>query len=174
MRILTAALIAGVATSGLAAPANDFVQRKAGLWEIKTSNTMMGGMTITLHQCTDASTDLMVQRQGEQMSDQNCAKHDISRSGNRVTIKSVCTADGTTVTSVGSFTGDFETAYAGQIESRFEPPMQGLGSMTISMEGRWLGACKPGQEPGNVEMPGMGGFNLGEMMKNLPNSPPGR
>jgi hypothetical protein len=42
------------------------------------------------------------------------------------------------------------------------------------MDARWLGACKPGQRPGDVimmGMPGMGDINIEEMMKNLPQAP---
>jgi hypothetical protein len=36
------------------------------------------------------------------------------------------------------------------------------------MEGKWLGACKPGQKSGDISMPGMPNINMDEIMKNLP------
>ena len=39
----------------------------------------------------------------------------------------------------------------------------------MTQEARWLGPCKPGQKPGDVIMPNMGGaggsINVNEMMK---------
>ena len=40
-----------------------------------------------------------------------------------------------------------------------------------TMEAKWLGACKPGQKPGDISMPGMPDINMNDMMKNLPKRP---
>ncbi len=37
-----------------------------------------------------------------------------------------------------------------------------------TLEAKWLGACKAGQKPGDVIMPGGGKLNTDDMMKNLP------
>ena len=34
-----------------------------------------------------------------------------------------------------------------------------------SLDARWVGPCKPGQKPGDVIMPNVGGMNINEMMK---------
>jgi len=36
--------------------------------------------------------------------------------------------------------------------------------MSQKIDARWVGACKPGQKPGDVVMEGMGGMNMNEMM----------
>ena len=43
--------------------------------------------------------------------------------------------------------------------------MQGMSESNMTQEARWLGPCKAGQKPGDVIMPGMGGVNINDMMK---------
>ena len=101
-----------------------------------------------------------------------CSKMSIRREGERVLIDTVCTAGGSTVTSQGSFSGDFSQRYAGQMRSTFAPPLHGMASSQMRMEARRLGPCKPGQKPGDTEMQGLpGGVNLNDMMKHMPKMP---
>ncbi len=49
--------------------------------------------------------------------------------------------------------------------------MMGMKESKQTLEAKWLGACKAGQKPGDVIMPGMPGggkFNMDEMMKKMP------
>ena len=40
-----------------------------------------------------------------------------------------------------------------------------------TIEGKWLGACKPGQRAGDTSFPGMPNINMNDMMKNMPKQP---
>ena len=51
------------------------------------------------------------------------------------------------------------------MKTRFSPPMHGMSQSNMTLDARWLGACKAGQKPGDVIMPNMGGMNMNEMMK---------
>jgi hypothetical protein len=156
---LAAALVVPAGASAADAP-----KRKAGLWEIKTQSDNMPGAGMAIQQCIDQNTDnLMQQRAQEKKPD--CSAMDIKRDGDRVTLHAVCKFEGTTATTDATYVGNFESGYKGDMRSTYSPPMHGISSTHMTQEARWLGACKPGQKPGDVIMPNMGSMNMNEMMK---------
>ena len=55
---------------------------------------------------------------------------------------------------------------------RYAPPLEGMSEMRMVSQGRWLGACKPGQKHGDVVMPGMPGMVPGSKgMQDMMNDP---
>ncbi len=154
---LTATLLAG---SALAA---DTPKRKPGLWEI---NTRMEGMPSmgAIQQCIDKNTDNLMQQQAQQKEKPNCSVLDVKQQGNKYTMRSVCKIENTTATTDAVFTGAFDSAYKGDVRTRYSPPMHGMSESKMSMEAKWLGPCKAGQKPGDVIMPNMKGMNINEMM----------
>jgi hypothetical protein len=158
-------LLLGLAAASLAggALAADTPKRKTGLWEI---NTKMEGMPSmgAMQQCIDQNTDdLMQQRAKKEKTD--CSVMDVKPQGSKVTMHSVCKFDGTTATTDAVFIGAFDSAYKGEMKTRYQPPMHGMSESKMTMEAKWLGPCKPGQKPGDVIMPNMKGMNMNEMMK---------
>lgn len=156
-------------TAAQSAP--DMPKRQPGLWEIKTSLAEMGGMGMTIQTCVDDTIDDLMAKQDD--ADQDCEKRDYRKDGDRITFEAICKSDGTTVHIKGVFSGNFTKSYKGEIHTTYTPPMSGMASSTMTMEGRWLSACKPGQKPGDsqmVGMPNMGNINLQELMKNMPKS----
>lgn len=161
----------------LPAMAADMPLRKSGLWEIRTE-TRAGGQKMpgpmTLQMCVDQKQDDLT-ADPKDMRDwkKRCSKMDVKRSGKTVTIDSVCTHEGHTVTSRMTISGNLTTDYRMDSTSRFAPPMHGMATMDSTMSGKWLGPCKPGQKHGAVTMPGMpamgpGGFQMDpEMMKRM-------
>ena len=165
--IALAAPLIVVATAAQSAP--DMPKRQPGLWEMKTTMPQMGGMAMTMQTCVDDTVEELMAKQGD--DPENCDKRDYRKEGNKVMFEAVCKTDGSTVHVKGVFSGDFTKAYKGQIDSTYTPPIHGMASSTMSMEGRWLSACRPGQQPGDTQMmgmPGMGNINIQEMMKNMP------
>ncbi|MHB1187522.1 DUF3617 domain-containing protein [Thiobacillus sp.] len=170
-------LLAGLSTV-LAAPnafAADAPMRKSGLWEIKTE-TSAGGQKMpgpmTMQMCIDQRKDDMTAdpRDAQDMR-KRCTKMDVKRTGNKVTIDSVCAMDGHTATGRSVITGNMATDYRMENTTRFDPPMQGMQTLSSTMTGKWLGPCKPGQQHGSVTMSGMGPggeFRMDpEMMKRM-------
>jgi hypothetical protein len=90
---------------------------------------------------------------------------DVKSQGNEVTMHSVCKFEGTTATTDAVFVGAFDSAYKGDMKTRYNPPMHGVSESKMAMEAKWLGPCKPGQKPGDMIMPNMKGMNMNEMMK---------
>jgi len=159
-RVVFGFLAAALAGSALAA---DMPKRKSGLWEISTQMDGVPNMG-AMQQCIDQNTDdLMQQRAKKDKPD--CSVMDIKQQGNKVTIHSVCKIQGTTATTDAAFVGTFDSAYKGDMLTRFAPPMHGMSESKMSIDAKWLGACKPGQKPGDVVMPNMGGMNMNDMMK---------
>ena len=156
--------ILGMVIGSLAgtALASDLPKRKPGLWEI---NMVMEGAPNMgpMQQCIDQNTDNLMQQQAKHGKSE-CSVMDVKPSGSKVTIHTVCKMDGTTVTTDGVFEGSFETSYKGTMKSRFNPPMQGMSESNMTQEARWIGPCKPGQKPGDVVMPNMGGMDINKMM----------
>ena len=145
------------------ASAADMPKRKPGLWEITMQMDGMPNMG-AIQQCIDQSTDNLLQQQAGKQKPE-CSVMDVKAAGNRVTIRSVCKVEGSTATTDGVFEGSFDTNYKGTMKTRFNPPLQGMAESNMTQQARWLGPCKPGQKPGDVIMPNMGGFNVNEMMK---------
>ncbi|MBI1906150.1 MAG: DUF3617 family protein [Rhodocyclales bacterium] len=152
--------------------APDLPKRQPGLWEMTTNMPQMGGLAMTVQTCVDSTTDELMAKQGDEA--QICEKRDYRRDGDRVVFEATCKTDGSTVHVKGVFSGNFAHSYKGKIDSTYTPPIHGMASSSMTMEGRWLGACKPGQKPGDTQMmgmPGMGNINIQEMMKNMPKNP---
>jgi len=173
---LAAVLVLAVAFPGLAIQAAEEIpKRKPGLWELKTTLAEMGGFTNTLQICIDEEFDDLMDTAGDDEAD--CSEQVVRRDGGRVFVDAVCRIDGTTATLRGAFDGDFSSQYAGQIKTTYDPPMQGMDATHLTLEARWLSACLPGQQPGDVvlqgmpNIPGMGDLNLEELMKNPPQGP---
>lgn len=158
-------LVFALASASLAeaALAGDMPKRKSGLWEINMRMEGVPGMG-PMQQCIDQSTDDLMQQQAKK-GEMNCSVMDVKTLGNKVTIHSVCLIEGSTATTDGVFEGAFDSSYKSTMKTRFNPPMHGRSESNMALDARWLGPCKPGQKPGDVIMPNMGGVNINEMMK---------
>ena len=86
-KILVTTLV--VASAGTAVAA-DSPARKSGLWEITNAMSSPQAMTTTMQQCVDEKTDKLMEQTGDREAKQNCSKNDMSRSGNKVIVDSVC------------------------------------------------------------------------------------
>ncbi|ANQ83261.1 hypothetical protein dqs_0178 [Azoarcus olearius] len=165
LSILAGALAALVAAPTLAEPPADMPRRKPGLWEMKTTLVELGGLTQMLQMCVGPNTDdILYQRGGKQGG---CEQQTWRREGERSTFSAVCRIEGSLANLRGSFTGDFTTRYSGELYSTYNPPLQGMASMTMRQDSRWLGECQPGQKPGDIVRQGVGGIDLDAMMKGM-------
>ena len=170
MRRAALALCPLLFAAGLAGAA-DSPARKSGLWEMTNNMSGPQQMTTTMQQCVDEKTDKLAEQPGDMK--QNCTKNDISRSGGKVVVDSVCKFEGTTATTHAEFSGDFGSNYRGDIKTTYNPPMHGMKDSQMVIAAKWLGPCKPGMKPGDVMMQGMPGmpggmkFNPADMQKQM-------
>jgi len=133
--------------------------RKAGLWEMKMVRTGSPLPEMTMQHCTDESTDKEMSTAFSPMSKEVCSRHDIEKTATGYVADSVCSVAGVSMTSHSDITGDFNSAYTVKTTSHSERGPAGLPrDSTMTLEAKWLGACKPDQKPGDIVMPG--GFKL--------------
>jgi len=147
--------------------------RKAGLWEMKT--TVSSGHTVSMQQCVDAKTDETVQANAAASAQRDCSKRDVQKSGNTITIDSVCMMAGKPRAAHTVVTGSFDSAYVMTITRQDE----NAATRVINVEAKWLGPCAADQKPGDTIMPNGTKMNVLEMKSptgggatGMPGAPP--
>ena len=166
MRLLRSALPLLLAATP--AFALDMPPRKAGLWELKMSMEGRSMPTQTFQHCIDAATDKAMNDIGGGMRAEQCSKQDMQRSGNTITVDSVCNIGGATTTSRAVVTGDFNSGYTVKVNSKREggPAIPGMPAETnMTIEAKWTGPCKADQKPGDIIMANGMKMNIIEMRK---------
>ena len=132
--------------------------RKAGLWEMKMVRTGSPMPEMTMQHCTDESTDKAMSTGFAPEANDTCSKHDLQKTATGYASDSVCSIAGTSITSHTDIVGDYNSAYTVKSTSRSERPPSPPRDSTMTIEAKWLGACKADQKPGDIMMPG--GFKL--------------
>jgi hypothetical protein len=133
--------------------------RKPGLWEMKMIRTGSPLPEMTMQHCTDESIDKAMGSTLAPMAKDVCSKNELQQTPTGYVADSVCTVGGISMTSHSDITGDFNSAYTVKTVSHSEHGPAGLPrDSTLTIEAKWLGACKPDQKPGDIVMPG--GFKL--------------
>lgn len=169
MRRLLPALALFLALPAAAAPVSDpFPPRKPGLWEVKGDLPMLAGQQVTARRCIGPRGEGdPLARGSSELKD--CNEPRVTRRGGELQIDMVCRVEGSRATTRGVFTGDFQSRYAGRLDTTYAPPLRGMSSSSMSLEARRLGPCLPGQKPGETEVAmGSGGINLQDLLKNFP------
>jgi hypothetical protein len=142
------------------ASATDAPARKPGLWEIKTT---IGdrGRPVTVQQCIDAATDQMLQSSAGPFSAPLCSSREVKASDAGMTIDSHCGFNGKPASAHADITGSFDSAYTMTVTAEGDD----LPAAKMTMEGKWLGACSAGQQPGDVIMANGVKVNIPELQK---------
>jgi len=150
------------------AAADEMPARKPGLWEVTMTSGAGGPGERTMRQCIDAATDKMMQSSEGPNAPQQCAKRDVKRSGDTVTIDSTCSFGGRTRTSHAVISGKFDSAYTMTVTSQGDGAPAGR---TMTMSAKWLGPCAADQKPGDMIMGNGMKINILEARKR--GGPPG-
>jgi hypothetical protein len=151
------AIVALALVSAAPAAALDLPARKAGLWEIKMTFEGRSLPPQTMQQCIDAATDKQMNSIGGSVRAELCSKQDVQKVGTTIVVDSVCQIGPTKSTSHGVISGDFNSAYTVKVASKREggaavPGMPADGTSNMTMEAKWLSACKADQRPGDMIM----------------------
>lgn len=134
-------------SSGQAVAASDteMPDMKPGLWEIHLSHTSgdgpaRGGVT---QQCLDAGAMAASKKTAADYAKANCSKNQTHGGGGTWVSDLVCKTGGSIMTthSVTTMTG--ENAYHTDLTTTHDPPIAGRATSTTTMDGKWIGACKP-------------------------------
>jgi hypothetical protein len=137
--------------------------RKPGLWEIKIGIENRNAQGPTMRQCIDAATDQAMQSNAGPIAQQTCAKRDVQRTPNGITIDSTCMIAGKTATSHAVVVGSFDSSYTMTVTSQGEGLPGGGTTMTVSAQ--WLGPCAADQKPGDMIMSNGMKMNIIEMQR---------
>jgi hypothetical protein len=142
------------------AQADDLPVRKAGLWEMKMVRTGSAVPDMTMQHCTDESVDREMNNNVAPIAKQACSKQDVKKTATGYVSDTECNVGGMSMTSHTEITGDYNSAYTVKTSSHAQGGAAGAAGRdtTMTLEAKWLGACKPDQKPGDVVMPG--GFKM--------------
>ena len=169
LRVFSFRIAAGVvlaALPALAASAVEMPTRKAGLWEMKMVRTGTPMPEMTMQHCTDETTDKAMSSSFSPMSKDICSRNDIQKTATGYITDSVCTVSGMSVTTHSETTGDFNSAYTVKVTSHSQGgPANVPRDTTMTLEAKWLGACKADQKPGDIVMPSGRTMNVKDMEK---------
>ena len=159
MRAFRIAIAAVMVVPVFTAFAAELPLRKPGLWEMK-----MGAQppmpAMTMQHCTDAATDKAMSAGASPMAGDACAKNEVAKTSYGYTTDAICTIGGKTSTTHSEITGDFDSSYTVKVTSKIDGSSR---NDTTTIEAKWLGACKPGQKPGDVVMPGGMKININDL-----------
>lgn len=164
------ALAAAVSAGAAPAAADDMPARRAGLWVIAMQSGSAPAQT--MRQCIDAKTDQQLQRFGQGMSLQHCAKNTFRREADRFVGESECRIGQSVAVTRTEFSGDFAKSYRGEVDARYTPPVAGMSQSRFTLTARWVGPCPAGWKPGDMEMGAMGRVNVNDLTAGrLPKAP---
>lgn len=143
-------------------PAN-FPRRRSGLWETRSDASESHGLPAARF-CVGDDTD-NASRQLDRVAGEkgSCSVGSFRRVGLNWMAETVCRDSRQTVISQSVASGDFLSEYRIDTLVFYSPPLPGnKREDRESITARYLGACKPGQRPGDLEMPGMGTLNMND------------
>jgi len=160
----TATADAGATAAGDAAtPATsdgDSIQARAreGLWQTSASFPGGRGPTVTSRVCMDASMTALDTGTAQSAGAEGCSQN-VTRIADGFSFTSRCEpTDGGVTETVGTITGDFQTAYRMEatVTTTGSPMAAMNGSTQVVTEATYQGPCPEGWRPGDVEVAGMG------------------
>jgi Protein of unknown function (DUF3617) len=149
----------------LSAAATELPLRKPGLWEVKIKLTGGAAPTAMMRHCTDDSIDRQMSTMFNPLVPPPCSKNEVQQQGDHFTVASRCSIDSKTVWLHSDVTGDFNASYKVVTETKTQEPDSEPSISSMTLEGRYVGACKWGQKPGDVVMAGGLKVNVKEMDK---------
>lgn len=122
--------------------------RRAGEWEITASNSAMGTRTLKVCLSKDEPVTDLAAMKG---APQGCSQPNVVTSGSAVTIDSACTGPtGGKMTVHAVITQTGPDSYRNETHMHMDGGPQGMPpDMTTTADARWLGPCKPGDQPGD-------------------------
>ncbi len=139
---------------------------KSGLWEVSRSSTQQPEKKILTTMCLDESVQAQMREFGMGATKEMCSQSDRSFAGNKMTMTATCKLGQTTMKTNSVMTFNGNTSYHMDGTATYDPPMATMKQMTTSVDARWVGACKPGQQPGDVTLENGQTVNIKQMMGN--------
>lgn len=170
-RVAAAALCVAAGALVVAAPAaaQDIPQLAPGLWEMNrvSSNApaqaSANANRMTL--CLDRSLSKEMFEMGIGAMKGMCSRHEFHLSGRRGTGDFVCEMGGSRMHSTSTMVLDGDTAYRTEIHTTWDPPFMNRASSDTVLTAHRVGACPPGERPGDVTTAQGRKFNLRDALE---------
>jgi len=137
---------------------------KSGLWEVARSGSQQPERKSLTTMCLDESVQAQMREFGMGATKEMCSQNDRSVEGNRMTMTATCTLGQTTMKSSSVMTFNGNTAYHMDSSATYDPPMMNMTESKTSVDAKWVGPCKPGQQAGDVTLENGQTINIKQMM----------
>ncbi|HEY3179336.1 MAG TPA: DUF3617 family protein [Casimicrobiaceae bacterium] len=145
--------------------AQEYPKLKPGLWEMTTTSGRSKDRPPQKSSiCLDASLQQDMVRMSAGMMQGMCSKFETKYVGNTFSGEATCKLGDSTMKSKSVMTMTGDTAYRTEAHASFDPPMAGMTQSDTVIEGRHIGACKPGQQPGDMTTPNGQTMNIRNIM----------
>jgi len=144
--------------------AQDFPKLKPGLWEMERSAERGAQHPNRMTMCLDDTVQKEMFDMGAGAMKGMCSKHEFKMSGNRGTGDFICDFGGSRMHSKSTMQMTGNTGYRTEIHTTYDPPFMGQRETTTVLSARHVGACKPGQRPGDMLLPNGQTLNVRDTM----------
>jgi len=137
---------------------------KSGLWEVARSGGQQPERKSLTTMCLDESVQAQMRDLGMGAAKEMCSQAVPIVEGNKMTVMATCKSGQTTMKSSSVTTFNGNTSYHMEGSTTFDPPLMNMGESKLSVDAKWVGACKPGQQPGDVTLETGQTVNIKQMM----------
>ncbi|HEY2863339.1 MAG TPA: DUF3617 family protein [Casimicrobiaceae bacterium] len=138
---------------------------KSGLWELSRSTDRQPDAKRLTTMCLDDSVQAQMREFGLGVAKELCSKSDRRVDGDRLIIDAVCKLGPTTMTTHSVMTFSGNTAYHTDSKVAYDPPFMNMTEATTSIDGKWVGACLAGQQPGDIKLESGQTINIKSMIR---------
>jgi hypothetical protein len=157
-------LALALATATWPALAQDFPKLKPGLWEMERTAERGAQHPNRMTMCLDDTVQKEMFDMGAGAMKGMCSKHEFKMSGSRGTGDFICDFGGSRMHSKSTMQMTGNTGYRTEIHTTYDPPFMGQRESTTVLTARHVGACKPGQRPGDMILPNGQTLNVRDTM----------
>jgi len=160
-----------VAALAVAAPAGRVLAAeppvlKSGLWEVARANPQQPERKSVTTMCLDESVQATMREFGIGATKEMCSQHDRSVAGNTMTMSATCNLGVTTMKTQSVMTFNGNSSYHMDGTATYDPPIANMPRESkTSIDAKWVGPCKLGQQPGDVTLESGQTVNVQQMMK---------
>jgi Protein of unknown function (DUF3617) len=139
---------------------------KSGLWEVSRTSSQQPERKSLTTMCLDESVQAQMREFGMGAAKELCSKNERSFDGNKMTMTATCKLGPTTMKTASVMTFNGNTSYHMDGNATYDPPMGTMKDMKTVVDAKWVGACKAGQQPGDVTLETGQTINMKQMMGN--------
>jgi hypothetical protein len=151
------------------AAAVDYPTLRNGQWEMTTGASGAGGTPRKSTICLDASTQKAMIDMGVGMQKEMCARMDMRREGAKFITDAECKIGNSVIKSHGVMTMTGDTAYRTETAATFDPPFaKDMKEAKTVIEGKYLGPCRDGLQPGDMVTDTGQKINVNQMQQRPP------